>query len=183
MIIKCAISNLNIRVDVDNESAASFFEGFRYDFRCEPDILIFVTQEDIKEQRNLIDGISASDAATSLILKWLSDKVVCFGRVVVLGEKIIENGKTVLKLGGENASVYVLGEKRELYSTPWSEEETSRVVVDEIRTDIKSSPISENDWFKFMMQNSKAPKSQDNFGKYIGLLGKLFRTVKITNGI
>ena len=183
MIVKCAIANQNIRIDVDNDSAAAFCDSFRYDFRCEPDVLIFVTLENIKEQRELIEGISADDAAKALVLKWLSDKLVQFGKVVVLGEKVCENGKTVLRIGGDEASVYVLSEKNELFSTPWSESEPSRVLIDEIQIVGKTGELSESDWFKFMMLNTKVPQSQDNFGKYIGLIGNFYRNTKIKNGI
>lgn len=178
MIVKCLLADLNIRIDVENDETAAFFDRFRYDFRCEPDALIFVTQEDIKEVRALITGISAEDAAKALVLRWLGDKLAAFGNIVVLGEKT----KSSLKIGGENASVYILSENGELFSTPWSESDPSRLTINEIHAQ-GMTENTEKAWLNFMFLNTKAPKSQDNFGKYLSTLGKLYRNFKIKNGI
>lgn len=66
MILRIKLANINTRIDTADKQIIKNTEDFRYDFRCEPDVSLKVTDQEIKEYCRNYRFSNAGEAENAL---------------------------------------------------------------------------------------------------------------------
>jgi len=185
MIIKESIAGLNVRIDIDMEMETPKLDKFRYDFRCEPDMLVSVSNTEIKSYLAKRKGMKKEEAVEKIALDKFGAGLSKFGGICVYGQKADRDGETWFIVDPEEKGEWFVmirtqDGRYKLFTTPWSHRssfdfDVSCVLI----ADSDGGEVSEDLFYRAFLASTKRPTGIENFGKFIGILGHLFRNVTI----
>ena len=146
MIIKTQIANHNTKIDTDCKKLISALESFNYEFRCEPDIFVKVTDMEVKAFCDRYKGFSREAAENRLVCELFAGKLTELGGFCLSCSLVEDNGRAVIVGGrpeftrkfaedyrevhgrkylGEQVVAVCRGKQGlEIYTTPWGGSET-----------------------------------------------------------
>ncbi len=207
MIIKTSIADINTKIDTDCKKLIRTTDAFRYDFRCEPDITVKITDLELKTFCQKYTGYSQENAKFRLSAERFFECMSEFDGFALKG--------TTLKIGS-NAYVVTAeseGERDEyieeitasgqakviddsyalirneygrffIYSTPWSRQKTQSTKTPLagicILTETGNSEIADRKAvLDGLVPAMPVPERADTFGAALSMLEKLSKAVKI----
>jgi hypothetical protein len=96
MGIKCKIADLNVNVDVQCKKLATRAEKYAFDFRCEPDIKVIITQDQVKRYQQRYPEASLDTCAYLLSGSVFYRKLLGFDGFMIHSSAIEYDGKAYM---------------------------------------------------------------------------------------
>ncbi len=206
MIIKTSIADINTKIDTDCKKLIRTTDAFRYDFRCEPDITVKITDLELKTFCAKYTGYSQENAKFRLSAERFFECMSEFDGFALKG--------TSLKIGSNAYVVTAASEERDeyieeitasgqakviddayalirsergrffVYSTPWSRQKAQSsktplagiCILEEIG---ESETADRKAVLDGLVPAMPVPERADTFGAALSMLEKLSRAVKI----
>ena len=207
MIIKTSIADINTKIDTDCKKLIRTTDAFRYDFRCEPDITVKITDLELKTFCAKYTGYSQENAKFRLSAERFFECMSEFDGFALKGTslKIGSNAYVVTAASEEERDEYIeeitaSGQAKVIddayalirsergrffvYSTPWSRQKaqsskTPLAGICILDETGESETADRKAVLDGLVPAMPVPERADTFGAALSMLEKLSRAVKI----
>ena len=102
MILKIKLANINTRIDTADRQLIKNTEDFRYDFRCEPDVSLKVTDQEIKEYCRNYRFTAAGEAENAIFAGKFFEQLPEFRGFALKGTAVAVKDAALLIVGEED---------------------------------------------------------------------------------